>query len=129
MHEGKIVDHDGRKFPFPAEKHPFPRDQYVVEDDQRIGVDPNRPGVGEFQRADVGGEGTADLAYAFGIGRYGKGHRIVRIGLAHGPAGDGQDIVAIGGAGDVDLGAPYHDAFAVLLHHTNIEIRVGLLRV
>ena len=97
--------------PFPTHKHAFPWYQNVIKDDQRIGVNPNRACIGELKGAALRIKGSADLCDALGIGRDGKGDRIIRIRLRHGPAGNDKYIITIGGSGNMHLGSSNHNAF------------------
>ncbi len=72
--------------------------------------------------------GAANHFEARCVGRYGKGHRIVLVRLAHVASGQDNHFIGIGEYRGMDFGAPYHDAIGPFVDDTDVVVRVFLRR-
>ncbi len=133
-HRGEAMElHEGERggagqIVAPLEEHPLPGNEDVVEDGERLdhfvggGDGPVEGIVGAVQKV-----GAVEPQSRSGDG-HAEGHRPGLVSRTHAAAGEDDDLVHVGRARGVDLGAAHHDSIGPLLHHVDVEVRVFLLR-
>jgi hypothetical protein len=113
-------------FGLPAEEHPVPGHEDVVE--HRQGLEQlvlrrdrvlERVAVAAAVARDVQGE-------SLGGGRERERDRVVEVVLAHGPGREHDDLVGVGAARRVALGASHDDAVLVLVDDAHVQVGVVL---